>query len=104
FFSSRRRHTRCLSDWSSDVCSSDLSIRQAGHREKNHRRQITRKEFVPQSITAIRKEIGILKQWKPTQLKKHPRFVEFGLATLREGSLYPPNPTCLCLKNSPPTL
>src|SRR5205814_3447738 len=21
---SRRRHTRCLSDWSSDVCSSDL--------------------------------------------------------------------------------
>src|SRR5437899_8576788 len=26
FFSSRRRHTRCLSDWSSDVCSSDLVI------------------------------------------------------------------------------
>src|SRR5438045_6202415 len=24
FFLSRRRHTRCLSDWSSDVCSSDL--------------------------------------------------------------------------------
>src|SRR5205814_5385577 len=24
FFSRRRRHTRCLSDWSSDVCSSDL--------------------------------------------------------------------------------
>src|SRR5262245_2618184 len=23
FFSSRRRHTSCLSDWSSDVCSSD---------------------------------------------------------------------------------
>src|SRR5262245_31640089 len=23
FFSSRRRHTMCLSDWSSDVCSSD---------------------------------------------------------------------------------
>src|SRR5262245_62731496 len=26
FFSSRRRHTRCLSDWSSDVCSSDLAL------------------------------------------------------------------------------
>src|SRR5262245_66224712 len=26
FFSSRRRHTRCLSDWSSDVCSSDLPV------------------------------------------------------------------------------
>src|SRR5256884_6481493 len=24
-FSSRRRHTRCSRDWSSDVCSSDLS-------------------------------------------------------------------------------
>ena len=24
FFSSRRRHTRFTSDWSSDVCSSDL--------------------------------------------------------------------------------
>src|SRR5690606_40979655 len=28
FFSSRRRHTRFSRDWSSDVCSSDLTIRQ----------------------------------------------------------------------------
>src|SRR2546422_8261930 len=27
FFSSRRRHTRCSRDWSSDVCSSDLILR-----------------------------------------------------------------------------
>src|SRR5260221_10273739 len=26
FFSSRRRHTRSLCDWSSDVCSSDLAV------------------------------------------------------------------------------
>src|SRR5215469_18546507 len=26
FFSSRRRHTRSLRDWSSDVCSSDLKV------------------------------------------------------------------------------
>src|SRR6266496_6110396 len=31
FFSSRRRHTRSLRDWSSDVCSSDL-------RPRSHRR------------------------------------------------------------------
>src|ERR1019366_10718203 len=31
FFSSRRRHTRLVSDWSSDVCSSDLFWRQAFH-------------------------------------------------------------------------
>ena len=30
FFSSRRRHTRFTSDWSSDVCSSDLAIAEDG--------------------------------------------------------------------------
>src|SRR5437762_13415521 len=29
FFSSRRRHTRYIGDWSSDVCSSDLMIRRS---------------------------------------------------------------------------
>src|SRR6266852_5522591 len=37
FFSSRRRHTRCYRDWSSDVCSSDLADRLAvdveGHQQ-----------------------------------------------------------------------
>src|SRR5690554_1369010 len=30
FFSSRRRHTKCGRDWSSDVCSSDLKMTLAG--------------------------------------------------------------------------
>src|SRR5256884_8446317 len=30
FFSSRRRHTRCSRDWSSDVCSSDLVVQRPG--------------------------------------------------------------------------
>src|SRR5256884_2124450 len=30
FFSSRRRHTRCSRDWSSDVCSSDLGKSEMG--------------------------------------------------------------------------
>src|SRR2546422_3164862 len=33
FFSSRRRHTRCSRDWSSDVCSSDLELREIRIRE-----------------------------------------------------------------------
>src|SRR5258706_8335001 len=32
FFSSRRRHTRLVSDWSSDVCSSDLERRHGKNR------------------------------------------------------------------------
>src|SRR5256884_8855367 len=33
-FSSRRRHTRCSRDWSSDVCSSDLDVPGKTHAEK----------------------------------------------------------------------
>src|ERR1039458_8362788 len=38
-FSSRRRHTRCLSDWSSDVCSSDLKPPQSHHKATSMRPQ-----------------------------------------------------------------
>src|SRR5258706_9431835 len=37
FFSSRRRHTRLVSDWSSDVCSSDLvtaTLLRGGYRNR----------------------------------------------------------------------
>src|SRR5438132_10343093 len=34
FFSSRRRHTRSLCDWSSDVCSSDLAPPARLHQER----------------------------------------------------------------------
>src|SRR2546429_9778182 len=37
FFSSRRRHTRCSRDWSSDVCSSDLDLGPALRAERGHR-------------------------------------------------------------------
>src|SRR2546429_698811 len=39
FLSSRRRHTRCSRDWSSDVCSSDLPRRRSRRRHRHcHRR------------------------------------------------------------------
>src|SRR5256884_3858268 len=38
FFSSRRRHTRCSRDWSSDVCSSDLFLRQRQGSPRFHER------------------------------------------------------------------
>src|SRR5204863_6790380 len=38
FFSSRRRHTRSLRDWSSDVCSSDLAPRSLSHASSIDRR------------------------------------------------------------------
>ena len=42
FFSSRRRHTRCSRDWSSDVCSSDL-----GNSETVLDRKIADKRIYP---------------------------------------------------------
>src|SRR2546422_3042072 len=44
FFSSRRRHTRCSRDWSSDVCSSDLDLRIDNPRNLDVR-GITRREI-----------------------------------------------------------
>src|SRR2546429_3613581 len=46
FFSSRRRHTRCSRDWSSDVCSSDLIV---GTRGRNPLQFV---EIVPGVIDA----------------------------------------------------
>src|SRR5437762_4518801 len=37
FFSSRRRHTRYIGDWSSDVCSSDLVTRREKKRDVSRR-------------------------------------------------------------------
>src|SRR5438876_5338503 len=39
FFSSRRRHTRWTGDWSSDVCSSDLSRTPEEGSAHHHRRE-----------------------------------------------------------------
>src|SRR6266699_5160690 len=41
-FSSRRRHTSCGRDWSSDVCSSDLAARRAVSLEPGNWRHLFR--------------------------------------------------------------
>src|SRR2546422_6884970 len=69
FFSSRRRHTRCSRDWSSDVCSSDLGYSLARSREGVPENEATKpgeqghqlllyKEG-PTSTVSVRKDWGI---------------------------------------------
>src|SRR5437899_10188996 len=53
FFSSRRRHTRCLSDWSSDVCSSDLF--KFTHPEKSYEEH----ESLTRHAEAILQKLGL---------------------------------------------
>src|SRR2546429_1693820 len=50
FFSSRRRHTRCSRDWSSDVCSSDLLQKPLST------------EYLVQARDAARKAVGGVKK------------------------------------------
>src|SRR2546422_8831319 len=58
FFSSRRRHTRCSRDWSSDVCSSDLA-RLGAARERAGRAAAEVKEARRQSAALV-EEMGAL--------------------------------------------
>src|SRR2546422_9705664 len=50
FFSSRRRHTRCSRDWSSDVCSSDLE--EAGKAPAEEQLQLMANAYLQQRDTA----------------------------------------------------
>src|SRR5438034_6015898 len=71
FFSSRRRHTRSLCDWSSDVCSSDLKQLQYGgavtiEREISGPRQI---EDVRAAKRSEERRVGkeCRSRWSPNQ-------------------------------------
>src|SRR5438093_5409270 len=51
FFSSRRRHTRLVSDWSSDVCSSDLSAQAVTQKKTSYNFAYA---YNPSGATSIR--------------------------------------------------
>src|SRR5690606_41188667 len=76
FFSSRRRHTRCSRDWSSDVCSSDLG---AGIES-----ELTRFFIATISVTQLiyMSEVGGLILGTKLPLKLWDLFIIFILRTL----------------------
>src|SRR5438046_10402754 len=51
FFSSRRRHTRLVSDWSSDVCSSDLTFSACSvHTNRRQSRAVLERQYVGRQV------------------------------------------------------
>src|SRR5258706_2154621 len=58
FFSSRRRHTRLVSDWSSDVCSSDLVDAKLGLKLTN-RKQLAAWPVMASYCEKAETEIGV---------------------------------------------
>src|SRR5256884_9494911 len=81
FFSSRRRHTRCSRDWSSDVCSSDLAPAAAGLTRRaalllEDRATISlgvaRNQLVIEGVRSEERRVGkeCRSRWSPYHLKK----------------------------------
>src|SRR5207245_6032146 len=92
FFSSRRRHTRCYRDWSSDVCSSDL-IRQllmdriiAIHKKlPNCHLVMHGSSSVPQDLQEeLRKYGGDMKQTWGVPVEEIQKGIQIGRASCRE--------------------
>src|SRR6266403_1616743 len=85
FFSSRRRHTRSLRDWSSDVCSSDLlAPREAGEQEGRHERRIGQRfvEDGQEIANALEEQLGRDGERPVTRAERTRR--DRGVATLVE--------------------
>src|SRR3989442_13979375 len=81
FFSSRRRHTRCGRDWSSDVCSSDLDadfVHEISIDPDTARGVITFYELPISSLMMV-PGVGV----EPTQARG-PRDFKIGRASCRE--------------------
>src|SRR5437763_9618253 len=65
FFSSRRRHTRYIGDWSSDVCSSDLDF----HEKKARDVMRPRTDVVALDIEATEQEV-----WEVLRRERYSRY------------------------------
>src|SRR5256885_7624820 len=59
FFSSRRRHTRLQGDWSSDVCSSDLTWNTSQVRPGNYVLTVVAGPVKGQAISSNTRTIGV---------------------------------------------
>src|SRR5690554_7186662 len=72
FFSSRRRHTRCGRDWSSDVCSSDLLTElffQTKISYNEEAQAILSESQVPEVLTTFKNKLNVLENWEPLEIK-----------------------------------
>src|SRR5437763_16886869 len=65
FFSSRRRHTRYIGDWSSDVCSSDLDF----HEKKARDVMRPRTDVVALDVDATEQEV-----WEVLRRERYSRY------------------------------
>src|SRR5687768_18102730 len=84
FFSSRRRHTRCSRDWSSDVCSSDLTLIEATNKklaaEKEAERCSERLGLANRLVNGLASE----KDRKSTRLNSSHGYISYAVFCLKK--------------------
>src|SRR3979411_3550750 len=87
FFSSRRRHTRSSSDWSSDVCSSDLIVAR-GRTHADHPPHVRRGQHHRIAERSEKRRVGEegRSRWSPYHLKKKKNKIDTKKTTL--GTLH----------------
>src|SRR2546422_2515051 len=99
FFSSRRRHTRCSRDWSSDVCSSDLlaqaqprGIQQLEHRRVAHQLGRARLALPEQALRGLDRQR--LRQRprdrKSTRLNSSHGYISYAVFCLKKKKKHTP--------------
>src|SRR5207237_3960081 len=82
FFSSRRRHTRFKCDWSSDVCSSDLSDARHAVFDKGGK----------SLFFAVSTDVGLSAGWLDLSSFQHPVLRNVYAAVLKKGDPSPVEP------------
>src|SRR2546422_3222748 len=80
FFSSRRRHTRCSRDWSSDVCSSDLDTPR-GWAARPPTRHWRSASSLPETQSRRR---GVARDRKSTRLNSSHGYISYAVFCLKK--------------------
>src|SRR2546422_5415718 len=84
FFSSRRRHTRCSRDWSSDVCSSDLTFTHGMGLTLGPVNQVTQEGLPVLFIKNLPPESSVSLDRKSTRLNSSHGYISYAVFCLKK--------------------
>src|SRR5437762_5611710 len=84
FFSSRRRHTRYIGDWSSDVCSSDLTGDYRNFKELRARKTFAFNRYGRDNGSTIGDTLLVSRDRKSTRLNSSHRCISYAVFCLKK--------------------
>src|SRR3712207_8534140 len=104
FFSSRRRHTRYWRDWSSDVCSSDLSLEHEVVRERLQPSRLAMRDWPRRHRMQVApllrfEEFGTDGDRKSTRLNSSHANISYAVFCLKKKNIYYFNKTDILIED-----